>query len=532
MTDPRDPVRGALEAGGRRGDHLDPRREGQRHPRHSASTRYSPPAYVPPPPEDPASSRFSRAVEAPGAPPDPDTERRLEPSAAPTREDLEHQVDPHHDEPYDDHRYAAEHDPRDAAAGHDDPVVFTHEHDLDGHGFEGHDTAGHDFEGHDFDGHGFEGYEAAAAGDDGSGATRSQRRTRRRTASRRRLRSVLVLVLVLVLVVVAGAGVVAFGKLKPLLSLSSDSGDYPGPGTGSVAVTVADGDTATAIGSTLQKAGVVKTAKAFAQAAAADPRGTSIQPGKYTLGSQMSATGALAVLVDPANRSVPRVTIREGLWKSETFAALAKASKLPVSDYVTAAKDPAALGLPAAAKGNLEGWLYPATYEFPEGSTAADQLQTMVAKTVQELTSLGVADGDTEKVLTIASIVQAEGQRPDDLPKIARVIDNRLAKPMRLQLDSTVSYGIQKRALTTSDTERAATNGYNTYARDGLPVGPISNPGAAAIKAVQAPADGPWLFFVAVNPQTGETKFAVTAAEHAVNTAQFQKWCSDHPGSC
>jgi len=522
MTDPRDPVRGGLETGNRRGEHSEPRPEGQRHPRHGASARRAPQAYVPrPPPEDPASSRYPWAPESsPGARGNPDTEHAPERSAETARDDPEHHVDLHHDEPYDDDHYPAEHDLHDPTPGSDDPGLFTDEHDLDGHDFEGHDLDGHDFEGHG----------EADAAEGGSRGTRAQRRRGRRTASRRRLRGALVLLLVLV--VVAGAGVVALGKLKPLLSFSSDSGDYPGPGMGSVTVTVADGDTATAIGSTLQKAGVVKTAKAFAQAAAADPRGTSIQPGRYTLRSQMTATGALAVLLDPANRSVPRVTIREGLWKSETFAALAKASRLPVSDYVAAAKDAAALGLPAAARGNLEGWLYPATYEFPEGSTAADQLQTMVAKTVQQLASLGVAEGDAERVLTIASIVQAEGRRPEDLPKIARVIDNRLAKPMRLQLDSTVSYGIQKRALTTSDVERAARNGYNTYARDGLPVGPISNPGAAAIKAVQAPASGPWFFFVAVNPQTGETKFAVTAAEHEVNKAQFQKWCSDHQGSC
>ncbi|MDQ2755928.1 MAG: endolytic transglycosylase MltG [Actinomycetota bacterium] len=412
------------------------------------------------------------------------------------------------------------------------------DHELDDHHVEGHylDDPSHEAplggeEGLFFaDGHDLDDPGADEGEHDSSGGSRGQRATERRTAGRRRVRGAIVLLLALV--VVAGAGVVAFGKIKPLLTLSSDSGDYPGPGTGSVSVTVNDGDTATAIGTTLEKAGVVKTAKAFAQAAAADPQGTSIQPGKYDLRSQMTATGALALLVDPANRSVPRVTLREGLWKSETFAALAKASNLPVSDYVKAAKDSAALGLPAAAKGNVEGWLFPSTYEFPEGSTAAEQLQTMVAKTTEELTSLGVADGDVEKILTVASIVQAEGRRAKDLPKIARVIDNRLAVPMRLQLDSTVSYGVQKRALTTTDAERAATNGYNTYARAGLPVGPISNPGAAAIEAAQAPADGPWIYFVAVNPQTGETKFATTAAEHAANVAQFQKWCSDHPGSC
>ena len=67
---------------------------------------------------------------------------------------------------------------------------------------------------------------------------------------------------------------------------------------------------------------------------------------------------------------------------------------------------------------------------------------------------------------------------------------------------------------------------------DGLPPGPIDNPGTAAIQAAVAPAPGPWLYFVAVNPATGETKFATTADEHAGNVAQFQAWCKANPGQC
>lgn len=454
---------------------LDPVRGEDRYDRPGPASRYAPQGFLPPPPVEDS---------------DPTAHRAWGPDHHPADED--------------------QYDDRDDIDVFDQPDV--------GDGLDEHDLYDAPEQGHD------------AGAPASTWSSRRQVNGHRRTARRRRLRSAVVLLLALA--VVAGAGAVALDKIKPLLTLSSDSGDYPGPGTGSVDVTVANGDTATAIGATLEKAGVVKTAKAFAQAAAADPKGTSIQPGGYTLRSQMTAAAALAVLVDPANRTVPRVTVREGLWKSETFAVLAKASGRPVSDYVTAAKDAAGLGLPAAAKGNVEGWLFPATYEFPTGSSAAEQLQAMVAKTVEQLTSLGVAEGDTEKVLTIASIVQAEGRRPEDLPKIARVVDNRLALRMRLQLDSTVSYGVQKRALTTTDAERARSNGYNTYARDGLPVGPISNPGAAAIQAAQAPADGPWLYFVAVNPKTGETKFATTASEHAANVAQFQRWCADHPGTC
>ncbi|MEP6799473.1 MAG: endolytic transglycosylase MltG, partial [Lapillicoccus sp.] len=394
--------------------------------------------------------------------------------------------------------------------------------------FEHDDLEHDDLEHDDLEHHHLDGF-----GEDVPQTRAEARELEREQGGRRRRRGRGALVLLVTLALVAGAGWAAVTYLKPLLSFSSESSDYPGPGSGAVTITVKDGDTASAIGETLAQAGVVKTARAFAQAAAASPRGNSIQPGTYAMMSQMTAAAALAILIDPANRGgIPRVTIREGLWSSETFAALAKASGLPVSDYVAAAKNTAALGLPAAAKGRLEGYLFPATYEFPQGSSAADQLTMMVAKAVQELTALGISDTTMERTVIIASIVEAEGRIDTDRPKIARVIENRLAVPMRLQLDSTVSYGIQKRAITTSDAERADPNPFNTYAHDGLPVGPIGNPGLASLRAAINPTPGPWLYFVAVNPTTGETKFATTAAEHALNVAQFQQWCSANPGTC
>ena len=128
--------------------------------------------------------------------------------------------------------------------------------------------------------------------------------------------------------------------------------------------------------------------------------------------------------------------------------------------------------------------------------------------------------------MCIRDSVEAEAKRPEDRAKVARVVLNRLAKPMRLQLDSTVSYGVKKRAITTTDAERATVNAWNTYTKDGLPGGPISNPGIASIEAAAAPVAGAWLFFVTVNPETGETKFAATQAEHDQYVAEFQAWCN------
>jgi len=339
-------------------------------------------------------------------------------------------------------------------------------------------------------------------------------------------------VMVLTLGLVGGGGFAAYSALAPLVSSLTASNDYTGSGSGAVPVTVHIGDTGRSIGATLEKAGVVKTAKAFADAAAANPRGGSIQPGDYSLRKRMSATSALAMLLDPAKRTTPRVTIREGLWTSETIRVLSAATRRPLADYQVALKDPTTLGLPAAANGDIEGYLFPATYEFAKNSTAAEQLHTMVAKSLEELGNIGVDPAAMQRVLTIASLVQAEAKAAADFPKVARVIDNRLARPMSLQLDSTVSFIAGRRQVTTTDAERASKARYNTYLVAGLPPGPIDSPGLLAMEAALNPAPGPWLYFVAVNPVTGETRFSVDAAGHAANVRIFQKWCSEHPGKC
>ena len=117
------------------------------------------------------------------------------------------------------------------------------------------------------------------------------------------------------------------------------------------------------------------------------------------------------------------------------------------------------------------------------------------------------------QVIVMASLVQAEGGRLSDYPKIARVIYNRLKQGIPLELDSTVLYGLNKFGIIASNQQLTSTSPYNTYKYKGLTPGPIDSPGDAAIKAVLNPAPGTWLYFVTVNPKTGETKFTSSAAQ-------------------
>ena len=133
-----------------------------------------------------------------------------------------------------------------------------------------------------------------------------------------------------------------------------------------------------------------------------------------------------------------------------------------------------------------------------------------------------------EQVVTIASIVQAEGRHVEDLGKIARVIYNRLAAGTPLQMDSTVNYLTGKSDPAASAADLQIDSPYNTYKYPGLPPAPICNPGKAALAAALNPPAGNWFFFVTVNPDTGETKFASTAAEHEANVAEFRAWQQAH----
>lgn len=364
-------------------------------------------------------------------------------------------------------------------------------------------------------------------------ARRSRRRHDKELRRRRRRRSGKRGVVLLVALLVVGGGLLAaYTVLRPWVAELTASNDWTGQGTGSVEVVVNPGDSGRAIGKTLADAGVVKTSDAFVDAAASEPKAASIQPGTYTLRSHMSGAAALQLMLDPSSRTAERVLVREGLTAKEIAGVLSKATEQPLAEYTAALKDAEALGLPAAAKGKPEGWLFPDTYEFDTNASPADQLAKMVAQMRKVLDELGVSSEQAQTVLTKASIVQAEGARPEDFGKIARVIENRLDAGMRLQMDSTVHYVVGKDRVTTTKEERATDSPYNTYAVTGLPPGPIGSPGKAAIQAALQPTPGDWMYFVAVNPATGETRFAVTKAEHDANVKEFQQWCRANADQC
>lgn len=338
-------------------------------------------------------------------------------------------------------------------------------------------------------------------------------------------------IVALVVLLVIGAGAVLGGKAL-LSRFGGPAPDYDGPGTGEAKVQVVKGASASAIGEALERAGVVKSAAAFREVARDDDRALRIQPGWYRLRLRMKAALALDLLLDPKSRLRSRVTIPEGSTVARTLELIAKnVSEVPLASLKEAAENTAALGLPAYAKGRLEGFLFPATYDFEPGTSAVEILSTMVAEFEVRAERLQIEERAKAlkitpyEALIIASLVEGETGKASDRGKVAQVVYNRLGLPMRLQFDSTVKYayglrGEVKTRLFYRDLE--IDSPFNTYRHDGLPPAPINSPGEAAFEAALNPTPGDWLYFVVID-KNGRSAFAETAAEFAVLKERYRR---------
>ncbi|KAE8763742.1 endolytic transglycosylase MltG [Georgenia thermotolerans] len=362
-------------------------------------------------------------------------------------------------------------------------------------------------------------------------ARREQRLAREARRRRRRRRSAVVLFVVVA--ALAALSVWAVPKVSSLLSVGGGPEDYPGPGTGEVLVSIPQGSTGHDMGTVLEEADVVASVRAFTDAYNDNVNAARIQAGSYNLKKQMAARDAVAALLDPANKAEITVTVPEGFHAQQVYERIASVSGLPMEEVEAAAKDPAAIGLPAEAGGNPEGWLAAATYTFEPGDDAASMLRSMVTLTVSRLDKLGVPAAERQRVLTEASIVEREVNLPQYYGQVARVIENRIHDTAQvgglLQMDSTVLYGVGKVGGVPTRADLDNDNPYNTYLHPGLPPTAIGAPGEAALDAVINPPPGDWLYFVTVNLETGETKFAATLDEHNANVAEFRKYMAENP---
>lgn len=363
---------------------------------------------------------------------------------------------------------------------------------------------------------------------------KDKRRARKRQKQRRRNGRAAALFAMAFLVAVFGTGgVLGYAWLDN----RRNPPDYDGGGTGNVTVQIKDGATGLKIGATLEEHEVVKSSRAFVKVYTKEKRASSIQPGFYQMRLKMSSAAAMALLLNPKSRAGNQITIPEGRRTTEVFELLSKKTGISVKEFQAAAKKPEGLGLPPYAKGQVEGYLFPGRYDLDPNGSAAQILKQMVTRFNEEAEGGGLVGKAREAglnpgtVITLASLIQAEGARPSDLPKVSRVIYNRIDKGMKLQFDSTVVYALGKRTLTVTNEDLEYDSPYNTYKYKGLPPGPIGNPGSAAIEAALEPEEGTWLFFVTTDPTRKITEFATTYDQQLKLEKKFRAWQRANPGN-
>jgi UPF0755 protein len=333
---------------------------------------------------------------------------------------------------------------------------------------------------------------------------------------------------------IAGAFFFLEGPVNSVIERFTPAEDYSGAGTGEVVFMIHDGDTGSDIATNLVDEGVTASYDAFYDLLLAQATEPEFHPGAYLLAEEMSAQAALDALLDPTKKLENTFVIQEGMWASNALAEAAAVTGIPIEELQAAAANPQALGLPPEAT-SVEGFLFPATYTVEPGTTAAGVVKMLVDRSFEALDAAGVAPEDRWRTVVKASLIEREAGLADDYYKVSRVIENRLNPELfdggLLQFDSTVHYGLgDDSVVTTTDEQRAdPANAYNTYVHPGLPPGPIGNPGDLAIDAAINPADGPWLFFVTVNLDTGETVFSATVDEHDAAVQQFLAWLEEHP---
>lgn len=391
------------------------------------------------------------------------------------------------------------------------------------------------------------------------GRTRAQTRQERAARSRKKRGRFVGLALGLVLVLaVAGGGYFAYDRFTGGPAAPDDFA--AGAAGAPVVVRVHPGDTAQQIGAEAVDKGIVASTGAFMGAAVQNSAMASVQPGYYLLPSNVPAADAVAALVDPAAR-VGSVVISEGRQlhdardvntdavKKGIYTLLSEASCIDTTgsgtptcigyDEFNAAggvDDPSALGVPDWAADQvrnvpdrdrqLEGLIAAGSWDIDPTATPGDILKQLVSESAQTYESTGILTAGTSsgldpyQTLVAASLVERESL-PADFAKVARVIVNRLAEPQKLEFDSTVNYSLDTTEVATTDADRAAVTPWNTYAMEGLPATPIASPSVGAVEAVEAPADGDWLYFVTIN-QAGETLFTRDYNEHLANIGKVE----------
>ncbi|MFF2887081.1 endolytic transglycosylase MltG [Paenibacillus sp. NPDC057967] len=307
-------------------------------------------------------------------------------------------------------------------------------------------------------------------------------------------------------------------------------------------VTITRGMSANSVADLLEENGIIRNGFVFSYYLKMKDEGAKFQAGTYELQPGMDKTAVIAKLNagDTIAAETIRFTIPEGFTVLQIADKLSADGLINKDKFLELAETDRAWGDSETVRGlpksdklhkRLEGYMFPETYEMKKESTEEDIIIRMLTETDRKLSALPEgwqdameATGRTlHEILTIASLVEREVVVDEERALVAGVIYNRIAAPMRLQIDATVQYALDtpKARLSLSDLE--INSPYNTYKIDGLPPGPIASPSIASIEAALYPADTKYLFYVTKKDGSQSHLFAETFKEHQKNIALSEK---------
>jgi len=288
---------------------------------------------------------------------------------------------------------------------------------------------------------------------------------------------------------------------------------------------VARGETLRSIAHNLEERGLVRDSRSIIWLARWRDLAGELRAGEYLI-SPSQGPEEILERIAAGQVETYQVALPEGLTARQIGERLEAAQLVEAEAFEKIVRDPALAEKLGIEGQTLEGYLFPETYRLPRGLPPEEVARVLVGQFFEAWKSIEPAAREQKlsmlDVVTLASIVEKETGAADERPLIAAVFRNRLKKGMRLETDPTVIYGIpdfdgnlRRRDLENSD------NPYNTYRIRGLPPGPIASPGADALRAVVAPADVDYLYFVSRND--GTHKFSRTYREHVVAVNTFQR---------
>ncbi len=335
-------------------------------------------------------------------------------------------------------------------------------------------------------------------------------------ASRTNIRWVRTVIWTAVLVAVLLSGLWVWEQLQPM-NPSDSHATY---------LTVHSGESAVSIGQTLQDKGLIHSAFVFRILSRTSGLSRSLERGVYRIRLDQSPRQIIAMM-QQGDVAATKVSIPEGFTVQQIVARLAANHIGTMAEYRVLLRTPLP-GMPLAAAGvrdPYEGYLFPATYEFPHGTTARQALDLMWQTFTAHALPLYHASHTALSLVqwvTLASIIQREDKLPADAPEVSGVFTNRLKIGMPLQSDATVRYALAKNTSGPVDYQQLQVHSpFNTYVNKGLPPGPISDPGTVALNAALHPASVPYLYFISL--PSGQILFATTYPGQLANIAYANK---------